>query len=189
MMTNFPLLPDAIIGILFTAALAFGVILLHFKSGGNPEDLEGLLFGDLQKIALNDLYLTLVLAIICGSFILLNFKKYIFLSLNKELAFLSGIKTELYQFLLYLVLAVTIILGIKLLGVILVSALVIIPVSTAKLFAPSARGLLWLTLLVSEAAIVIGLYLAYLTALPAGAVIVLSATLIFFVCLPFSLLR
>ena len=86
---------------------------------------------------------------------LFNYKKYLFICLNDEIARVSGIHTEIFRLMLYVLLAVSSILAIKMFGIILVSALLIIPVSFSKLFARSAKSLLALSIIFVEV-IVIG---------------------------------
>jgi zinc transport system permease protein len=120
------------------------------------------------------------------AFMVTKYRTYLYVSLNQELAELSGIPTKWYQLFLYIVLAVATVLSIKVLGIVLVSALLIIPVSTAKLLARSARGLLWLSVLFSEIALLVGIILSLIFNLPVGSVIVLSATSLFILALFFK---
>ncbi len=170
---------DAIIGVLFTASLALGVILINFKSGYQP-DLISFLFGNILTIQYSDIWLILIVALITGIFMTVNYKKYLLLSLNKDLAYLSGINLSLFQLLFYIALSVSVILGIKIVGVVLVSALVIIPVSIAKLFSVSAKSLVVWSIVLSEIIMLLGIVLSLMFNLPTGATIVLVGAIIFF---------
>ncbi len=170
---------DAIIGVLFTASLALGVVLMNFKSGYQP-DLISFLFGNILTIQYSDIWLILIIALITGIFMTINYKKYLLLSLNKDLAYLSGINLSLYQLLFYIALSVSVILGIKIVGVVLVSALVIIPVSIAKLFSVSAKSLVVWSIVLSEIIMLLGVMLSLIFNLPTGATIVLVGAVIFF---------
>ena len=170
---------DAIIGVLFTASLALGVILINFKSGYQP-DLISFLFGNILTIQYSDIWLILIVALITGIFMTVNYKKYLLLSLNKDLAYLSGINLSLFQLLFYIALSVSVILGIKIVGVVLVSALVIIAVSIAKLFSVSAKSLVVWSIVLSEIIMLLGIVLSLMFNLPTGATIVLVGAIIFF---------
>ena len=170
--------PDSLIGILFTSSLALGVVLMHFKEGYQP-DLLSFLFGNILTIRPAELWIIIPLAAVILGFVLFNFTKYLFICLNDELAKLAGINTEMYRLLLYVLLAVSSILAIKMFGIILVSALLIIPVSFSKLFARSAKSLLALSIIFAELIVVGGSILSLILNLPTGAVIVLTGTALF----------
>jgi zinc transport system permease protein len=174
--------PDSLIGILFTSSLALGVVLMNFKKGYQP-DLSSFFFGNILLLSSEELWVIIPLAAVILVFVLFNFTKYLFLCLNDELAKLAGIHTEIYRLLLYVLLAVASILAIKMFGIILVSALLIIPVSFSKLFARSAKSLLALSILFVEVIVIGGLVLSLLLKLPPGAVIVLTGTIIFIVAM------
>jgi zinc transport system permease protein len=170
--------PDSIIGILFTSSLALGVVLMNLKSGYQP-DLLSFLFGNILTIRSGELWAIIPISIVIGIFIIFNYKKYLFICLNQELAYLAGIHTEIYRLVLYVLLAVSSILAIKMFGIILVSALIIIPVSFGKLFAGNARSLLVISIVFVELIIIVGMILSLLFNLPTGAVIVLAGTAFF----------
>ncbi len=171
---------DAIIGVLFTASLALGVVLINLKSGYQP-DLISFLFGNILTIQYSDIWLILIVALITGIFMIVKYKQYLLLSLNKDLAYLSGINLSLYELLFYIALSVSVILGIKIVGVVLVSALVIVPVSSAKLFSSSAKSLAIWSVILSEISMLLGIFLSLAFNLPTGATIVLTEAFIFFV--------
>ena len=169
---------DAIIGILFTAGMALGVILMSLKSGYQPE-LISFLFGNILAIKTSELLVIVLLSFAIMIFLTTQRKKLTLLSFDSEIAYVSGVNPNLYQLALYIVLALAVVLGIKILGIILVSALLIVPVSTAKLFAGSFRSLVAFTLLISEVVVLTGLFLSYYFNFPTGATIVLTGTATF----------
>lgn len=170
--------PDSLIGILFTSSLALGVVLMNFKTGYQP-DLLSFLFGNILTIKTGELRLIIPISVIIGIFIITRYEKYLFICLNQELAYLAGIKTETYRLVLYIMLAVSSILAIKMFGIILVSALIIIPVSFGKLFAKNAKSLLVISVLFVELIVIVGTILSLLFNLPTGAVIILTGTTFF----------
>src|SRR3990167_4118933 len=123
---------DSIINLIFTTALALGVVLLSFKSTYQP-DLISFLFGNILAISADELKFMLVLGVGIGLFLILNYKSLVILVVNKEKAYLHGLRVNWLQLAFYVLTAVITILGIKILGVILVGALLVIPVSIAKL--------------------------------------------------------
>jgi zinc transport system permease protein len=169
---------DAVIGILFTSGMALGVVLISLRRGYQPE-LIGYLFGNILAIRRQDLALIIVLAVLILAFIFSHWRKLTLLALDREMAYMAGINPDLYQLLLYVMLACALVLGIRILGIILVSAILIIPVSTARLLSRSFKVLTWLTLLIAEATVMAGLALSYFLNLPSGAVIVLTGSTLF----------
>lgn len=169
---------DAVIGILFTAGMALGVLLMSLKSGYQPE-LVSFLFGNILAIRIIDLTVITTLGGIILVFLLTQHKKLTLLSLDEHLAHVAGMRPELYKFLLYVFLSISVVLGIKILGVVLVSALLIIPVSTGRMLSGSFTSLVFNTLIISEITTIGGILLSYYLNLPTGAVIVLFGTTLF----------
>ena len=169
---------DSIIGILFTSGMALGIILISLRRGYQPE-LIGYLFGNILAIRRQDLILIVVLSLLIMAFILSQKRKLTLLALDREMAYMAGINPDFYQLLLYIMLAAALVLGIRVLGIILVSAILIIPVSTARLSSRSFKSLVLLTVLISEGVMIGGLLLSYYLNLPSGAVIVLTGSTIF----------
>lgn len=173
---------DSLLAIMFTSSLALGVVLINSRSGYQP-DLMTYLFGNILTIRTFEVWLIAGLSIIMCAFLYWKYRTYLLLSLNQELAALSGVPVKRYQLLLYITLAIATVLSIKVLGIVLVSALLIIPVSTAKLVARSATQLAMLSIIFSEIAIIVGMGWSFFFDMPVGSVIVLTATALFIVAL------
>ncbi len=169
---------DSIIGILFTSGMALGVVLISLRPGYQPE-LIGYLFGNILAIRGGDLLLIAALGALILAFLSLRRRQLTLLALDREMACMAGIRPAVYDLLLYVALACALVLGIRILGVVLVSALLIIPVSTARLFCRSFRALNRWTVIVAEIIVLAGLLLSYFLDLPAGAVIVLTGSAVF----------
>jgi zinc transport system permease protein len=141
--------------------------------------LIGYLFGNILAIRRQDLILIAVLSLLIMAFILSQKRKLTLLTLDREMAYMAGINPDFYQLLLYIILAAALVLGIRVLGIILVSAILIIPVSTARLLSRSFKSLVLWTVLISEGVMIGGLLLSFYLNLPSGAVIVLTGSTIF----------
>lgn len=176
---------DSLLAILFTSSLALGVVLMHLRTGYQP-DLITYLFGNILTIRTFEVWLIAIMSVVIGIFLIRNYRTYTLLSLNQELAALSGIPTKRYQLALYIILAVATVLSIKVLGIILVSAILIIPVSSAKLIAHSSKQLLVLSIVFAELSMVVGMLLSFILNLPVGSIIVLTSTAIFLLALIFK---
>jgi zinc transport system permease protein len=169
---------DAIIGILFTTGLALGVLIISAQPGYQP-DLMSFLFGNILAVSMSDVFTIGILTVVIVSFLTYALERIALLSLNRDVAWLAGIPTTALDISFYVTLAVSIVLGVKLLGIILVSALLIIPATTAKLTAGSFRQLIGHSIFAGELAIVTGLILSYALDLPSGAVIILTSAAFF----------
>ncbi|PIS42963.1 MAG: metal ABC transporter permease [Candidatus Kerfeldbacteria bacterium CG08_land_8_20_14_0_20_40_16] len=176
---------DTIIGIFFTASMSLGVLLISFKEGYQPE-LISFLFGNILAIRVFELYLIVILAISILTFLILFFRKITLVVFDRETAYISGINVTAIEITLYLALAVSIVLGVKILGIVLVSALLIIPASIAKLVASSFKGLVVASVILSEIIVILGIFLSYYFNWPTGATIVLTGTAWFIVTFIFS---
>jgi len=109
-----------------------------------------------------------------------SLKQLTYIAFNEDAASIAGMKTKTQTLVLYIALAIATVLGVKILGIILVSALLVLPPATGRLLAKSFKSYLWMSLLVSEIVIICGLTLSYFYDLPSGATIVLTGTGLFF---------
>ncbi|MFC2061765.1 metal ABC transporter permease [Elusimicrobiota bacterium] len=169
---------DATIGIIFSSGMALGVLLMSLKPGYQPE-LMSFLFGNILAIRQSEIWLIYGLGAVIFGFLFVNLKKITLLSLDIETAYVSGIKVDRLQLLIYIILAVVIVLGIKVLGIILVSALLVIPVATAKIFAGSFKKLIIHSIILSELIVIAGMFISYYLDIPTGPAIVLLGTVVF----------
>jgi zinc transport system permease protein len=158
--------------------MAFGVALM----AGTPEyrqDLIGYLFGNILLVQRGDLVFA---AVLVGATLLVTaffFKELLFISVDEETARAAGLPAAKLRYLLLTLLAVTIVSAIKVVGIVLVSAFLVIPAATAQLIAPSMRSMLALSVLLALLAVVGGLWIAWIANLPSGAAIVLLAAVVF----------
>jgi len=173
---------DAIIGILFTSGMAMGVVLISLKSGYQP-DLVSFLFGNILAIRTTDLIIISLLSLGIIVFLAYNHKNITLMALDMDTAYMAGVKVNILQVAFYIILAVSVVLGLKILGIILVSALLIIPASTAKLVSKSFKGLIVQSIIFSEIIVLLGVALSYALDSPTGPMIVLVGTGVFLVVL------
>lgn len=173
---------DTLLGILSHSALALGLIVLSIiQAQGFNINLMSYLFGDLLAVNQSDLVLMYGSAVI----ILLVFSRLlsslISISVNEELARVDGVAVEKVRFIFMILLALVIAVALKVVGILLITALLIIPAATARLFSKSPRQMVVVSVFVSIVAVVLGLYSSLGWDLPAGPAIVVSASCLFFV--------
>ena len=170
---------DTLIGIFFTASMAFGVILMQFTQGYQPE-LISFLFGNILTVREIDIAIMAVCTTLIFAWLIPSFKSMLHLSLSEESAKVSGIKSGLQLYLFYLALAVATVLGVKILGVVMVSALFVIPPAIARLFSKSFSSYSRWSIIIAELIILSGLIISYYADIPSGATIVLVGAGSFF---------
>lgn len=171
---------DSLIGILFTASMALGVIIMSFTDGYQPE-LLSFLFGSILTIKMVDLTIISAVSIVILCWFYYSIKQLAYLSLSEESAAASGINVNLQTLTLYIALAVATVLGVKILGIVLVSALIVLPAATSKMLTDSFKSYLIVSIIVSEIVIILGITFSFIWDLPTGAVIVLVGTLGFLI--------
>jgi len=173
---------DTLLGILSHSALALGLIVLSLiQSRGFNINLMTYLFGDLLAVDLPDI------ALMAGSviIILLVFSRIlsplISISVNEDLARIDGIAVEKIRFIFMILLSLVIAVALKVVGILLITALLIIPAATARLFSKSPKQMVLISVLIAILAVIVGLFSSLNWDLPAGPAIVVSAAGLFFV--------
>lgn len=169
---------DMAIAIIFTTGMALGLILLHYYKGYQPE-LMSYLFGNILAISRFDMFFIILASLTIIAILTIFFRLFLFATFDPVGAYLAGKKPQLFDLLLYVMAAVAIISGIKLVGIILVSALLVIPSAIARLFTKSFVNFVLLGSLLSFLIINFGLILSYYLDLPSGATIVLTGSILF----------
>ncbi|MBU4421556.1 metal ABC transporter permease [Patescibacteria group bacterium] len=175
---KFRLSSDITIGIIFTSGMALGILLISLQPGYQPE-LISFLFGNILAIKNSDMFIIGGMALAIFAFIFIYFKQMTLLALDEELAYTSGVKTKILEPVFYVILAASVVLGIKILGIILVSALLILPTATAKTLSSSFKSLILSSVLFAEIIVLVGIYISFVFDLPTGPVIVLSGSGLF----------
>jgi zinc transport system permease protein len=176
---------DTVIGILFATAMALGVVLVTMADAYNL-DVMSYLFGSILALSWGDVVVIAVFSILAISFIVLFFKELLFVSFDEETATASGLPVRFVYYGLLVTIALTIVISIKLVGIILVSALLVIPGAAAVQLSRNYRGVLMLSVAIGVTAVVLGLFLSFWYDIASGATIVLVLFAFFLTCLGFS---
>lgn len=163
---------DAAIGIVSAAGIAGGIIIAG-ASGGFSVELFSYLFGNILAVSRGETILAGVLFCVVIVVITANYNRLFAITFDEELARSSGIKVKRINALLALLTALTVVLAMKLVGIMLVSALLIIPPVTALQVARSFRLTIILAALLSVFSVTAGIILSFSLNLPSGGVIVL----------------
>ncbi|MEN8183140.1 MAG: metal ABC transporter permease [Myxococcota bacterium] len=165
---------DAVIGVLLSGAMAVGLVLMSLRRGGSG-DLFGYLFGNVLTVSGPDLWLLAGAGAAVLLLLALRFGDLLFVAFDPEAARAYGHPVLLLDTLLLVLLAVTVVIGTRLVGLLLVQALLVVPAATAALWGANFRSQLVLGAALGAGSGVLGLALAYQLDLAAGASIALVA--------------
>ncbi|MBU1669527.1 MAG: metal ABC transporter permease [Actinobacteria bacterium] len=176
---------DTVIGILFSASMALGVVLVSLAHAYNV-DLMSYLFGSILALDWSDVVVLAVVGVLAVAFVALFFKELLFTVFDEETATASGIPVRFAYYGLLIAIALVIVVSIKLIGIILVSALLVVPGAAGMQFARNYRGVMVASLVCAVTAVVVGLVLSYSYDLASGASIVLVLVGLFLLALAFS---
>lgn len=171
---------DTAIGVMYAAAMAIGIILIGLKKSYTV-DLFGYLFGNILAVTKGDIIGIAFMAVVVIVSIVVFFKEFLILCFDEEFGRTLKLPMDfLYNFLLLLI-AVTVVMAMKVIGIILVSALLILPAATAQLWFKNYRAVLIASVIFSLINVMSGLFLSYYLNIASGATIVLIGTILFLV--------
>lgn len=169
---------DTAIAIFSSVGFALGLLLVTLAHSFNV-DLFSYLFGEILAIEAIEVWLSIVLAAVVVLIVILNYQKFMYMTFDRESAKVSGIRVDRLDILLTTLTAITVVLGMKIVGLLLVAALVVIPGAAGLQLASSFKQAIIISSLVAFFSVVIGLFLAFHFDLPASATIVILSFLIF----------
>ena len=169
---------DTLLGVLAHSALAFGLVAVSFLSGVRI-DLMAYLFGDILAVSRTDLAVIWGGAVLVVAFIAWRWSQLLTATLSEELAYASGFDPKREQLILTLSLAVTVAVAIKVVGVLLIAAMLIIPAAAARSLARSPETMALAAAAIGTFSAIAGLQTAYLFDTPAGPSIVCIAAMLF----------
>ena len=163
---------DTAIGIVSAAGIAGGILIASVAGGFNV-DLFSYLFGNILAVSPAELALCAGLFLVVLAVVIAFYPQLFALTFDEELARTAGIRTERLNALLVLLTAVAVVLAMKVVGILLVSALLILPAATALQLARGFRTTLLAAALTAAASVAAGIVASFLVNLPSGATIVL----------------
>jgi len=171
---------DALIGLIFVSFLSLGLILVTLKAGYQSE-LLSLFMGNILTISDVDFWLSFFLSLPVIFFLAFNLSKLTLIFIDRHEALLRGLNLTFYEYLFYLALATVTILGIKIIGIVLVTAFLILPPMIASLISRSFNQMVMLSVVFGLILTLIGFFISFTFNLPLGASIVLIESLVFYV--------
>jgi zinc transport system permease protein len=179
---------DALLNIVYSSSLAIAVValsVLHIYKGG----IQQLLFGDILGVTVVDLALIAALLVTTATYLTLTRHDQVLLTLDEPLALSRGVPVSLHRLLFLVLLAVVVAISIKAVGVLLISAFVVIPACASRLVSRHFGAYVALAASLGAVCAVLGLLLSGALALPSGPSVVICQLLGFLVALVLAPLR
>jgi len=181
--TNFNnALSETTLAIISHTGLAAGLILLGVLPA-NTVSLESILFGDLLAVNLTDLSMILVTTIVLAFLLLRHWRSFVAVSVSREIAQAEGIEVRKVQLLMYLMIALLVAVMMKVMGVLLIAAMLVIPTTSARMLSSSPERMVMFSALFGFAALAGGIFSSFQFDWQTGPAIVLSATALLLVTL------
>lgn len=169
---------DVAIAIYSSLGLGAGIVMAKLAGGVNV-DLFGFLFGSLVAVRTADLFWIGALGLVVLAVVLVLYKELVSITVDEETARASGVPVDVINQLLIMLTALTVVMAMRVVGILLVSALMVLPVAASlRLARGLGRAVLYAAAL-GAASVLIGLTVAYLADLPAGGAIVLTSVALF----------
>lgn len=169
---------DAAIGIVTTASFAGGIALLN-RYGQARKSIEAVLFGSVLGVSWADIAIILAVSLAVCAIVLFAYRAFLFATFDPQVATVSGERVAMIEVLLMVMLSVTILVTMRVIGTLLISALLVIPAATARMLTNSFSRMLLLSPAIGAACCLIGMNLSYHLDTSAGATIILVAAAAF----------
>ncbi|MDF2490524.1 MAG: transporter, permease component [Pseudomonas sp.] len=174
--------PDTLIGVFLSVSLALGASLLLMLAGKiNVHILENVLFGSVLTVSGQDLLVLGIVALLVLGLALPLYNRIILASFNPQLAAVRGVTVKRLDYLFVVLVTLVTVAAVKVIGAILVGALLVIPAAAARLVSQSLKGFFWLSVLIATLSTLLGILLPIMVDLPvpSGAAIILVAGVCF----------
>lgn len=169
---------DAAIALIASSSLAVGVIVTSLTTGMNT-DVYGYMFGSILSMSEGDVALSVALSVVVLVLFILFYNKIFAVTFDEAFAKATGTRADLYNMLIAFLTAVTIVVGMRIMGAMLISSLIIFPALTSMRICKSFKGVMITSAVVSVVCFFIGMASSFAFSLPAGASIVAANVLMF----------
>jgi manganese/iron transport system permease protein/iron/zinc/copper transport system permease protein len=169
---------DAAIGVITTAAFALGVLLISVRSGFT-QNFEALLFGNVLGVETTDIVVVALVSLLAVAVVFLAWRELLFTTFDPEVAEASGLRTARVDALFSLVLALSVIATMRVLGVTLIAATLVLPAVIARMLTNSFGRMIGYSVVIGAACGFVGMYLSWHLDAASGATIVLTGAALF----------
>lgn len=171
---------ESVLAIFLSGSLALAVVILSLAKGFNA-NLFSYLFGSISTVSPSDVWITIALAVVVFLDVLFLYKELFFVSFDEEIAQASGLPVKRLNLMVVMLAAIAVSLSIRIVGVLLIGALMVIPVTAAMQYGRSFRATLFISIAFSLSSVIVGLFSSYYLDIASGGAIVLAALAIFLV--------
>jgi len=169
---------DSAIGILWSVGMAIGIFFIYLTPGYSP-NLMTFLFGSILTVSSSDIWLLLALVVLMSIFFLVFYRAILYLAFDPDFAKTQRIPVKTFSYILKGFIALTIVLSIRMVGIILLISLLTIPPTTANLFTKRFNRIIFASIAIGFIGSVGGLILSYNMNVPSGATIIMVLVVIF----------
>ena len=169
---------DSSIAIWWSLGMALGIIFVFVTPGYTP-NLMSYLFGNILTVTSSELWWMLMLNLVIIAFFILFFRKILYIAFDEEFARTAGLPVNLFNYLTIILIALTVVLNIRVVGIILILSLLTIPQASANLFTKDFKSLLILSSIFAFVGTIVGLFISYFMDIPSGATIIFTLILMF----------
>ena len=169
---------ESVLALFLSGGLAISIVLISLAKSLNS-NFYSYLFGSITTVTNEDLVVMTVLGIITLGIIFFFYRQFYVISLDEELALSQGIKTKLLNRVLIILTAVVVALSIRIVGSLLIGALMVVPVLTAMQLSRSFKQSIYLSIIFSLLSVIVGLFISYYFDLATGGMIVVVALFCF----------
>lgn len=171
---------DAAIGLISSSSLAIGMIVNALSNGTNI-DLNSYMFGSILAIEKSEMVLCVVLGIIIIGVFIFFYNPIFAITFDENFAKATGLKVEVYKTVLSILTALTIVIGMRIMGTLLISSLIIFPALSAMRITKKFKRVMIISVIISLVCFFAGLVASYLIEIPTGASIVVSNLIMFLI--------
>jgi len=174
---------DSLIAVLLAIAMSLGIVLVSMRKG-LVSQFQNALYGDILSLTSTDLFLTGFVLIGTIVFEIVAFNRLLVMSTSEALAKAHGIRSQLWETLLALWVGVVTLVGLRLVGLLMVTSLMVVPAAAARNLSNGARGAILSAVVVALVASVTGLAASWMLNSATGATVILAAAILFLATLP-----
>jgi zinc transport system permease protein len=172
---------DAAIAMISSSALAIGVVTVSMTTGMNT-DVSSYMFGSVLSLSQSDAVLSIVLSIAVLTLFILFYPRIFAVTFDETFGKATGTKTEIYNTLIAVLTAITVVLGMRMMGALLISSLIIFPALSAMRVCKSFKGVVMTAAGISVVCFLLGLCASYFLETPTGASIVIADLIAYILC-------
>ena len=169
---------DSSIAIFWSLGMALGIIFVFMTPGYTP-NLMSYLFGNILTVSISELWWMFILNVVVILFFSLLFHKILYIAFDEEFARAAGLPVSLFNYLTITLVALTVVLNIRVVGIILILSLLTIPQATANLFTKDFKSLIIFSSIVAFIGTLTGLFISYFLDIPSGATIIFTLVVMF----------